>query len=158
MTEHFDTVVLGGGASGMVAAVLSAEHKKKTLLIEKSNRLGRKIAASGNGRCNMMNSGPLKYYGNPNFAENVIRNCGVEELIRFFRHFGLLVKEEKEGRIYPVTMQSVSVLNMLQNAMKINHVEVLLNTEISCIQKKKNLFVCSTKDGKEYKSKEPVSL
>ena len=153
MTEVFDTIVLGGGASGMASAISSSEQGSKTLLIEKSDRLGKKVLASGNGRCNLMNTGTPKYYGNTEFAKNVIRQCSIADLNFFFRHYGLLVKEEKEGRIYPVTMQSLSVLNTLRNALNINHVEVLFNTVITDIIKDNNLFICSTDNGKEFRSK-----
>ena len=68
--NNYDTIVLGGGASGMAAAISSAEHGRKTLLLEKSDRLGRKIAASGNGRCNMMNMGAPKYFRDSLFDAN----------------------------------------------------------------------------------------
>ena len=70
MDKSYQTIILGGGASGMTAAITAAELGKKTLLLEKSDRLGRKISASGNGRCNLMNTGKLRYYGDPSFAEN----------------------------------------------------------------------------------------
>ena len=76
MRQQYDTIVLGGGAAGMSAAISSAEHGRRTLLLEKSGRTGRKILASGNGRCNLMNTGKPKYYGETAFAEEVLRNCG----------------------------------------------------------------------------------
>ena len=150
MKFYYDTIVLGGGASGMIAAVSSAEHGRKTLLLEKSDRLGRKILASGNGRCNMMNTGIPKYYGDSTFANDVIKYCTYDDLVRFFNRYGLLVKEREEGRVYPVTMRSVSVLNALQNALKMNHVDVLYRINISEILKKEKLFRCRSDAGDEY--------
>ena len=147
MDKSYQTIILGGGASGMTAAITAAELGKKTLLLEKSDRLGRKISASGNGRCNLMNTGKLRYYGDPSFAEKVMANCNAEELIRFFRRYGLLVREEKEGRVYPVTMQSISVLNALNYALKINHADVMLRADIDEIAKWKGSFVCRTREG-----------
>ena len=150
MKFYYDTIVLGGGASGMIAAVSSAEHGRKTLLLEKSDRLGRKILASGNGRCNRMNTGIPKYYGDSAFANDVIKYCTYDDLVRFFNRYGLLVKEREEGRVYPVTMRSVSVLNALQNALKMNHVDVLYRINISEILKKEKLFRCRSDAGDEY--------
>ena len=148
--NNYDTIVLGGGASGMAAAISSAEHGRKTLLLEKSDRLGRKIAASGNGRCNMMNMGAPKYFGDSLFAEAVIKHCTYEDIKHFFYKYGLFVRESEEGRVYPVTMKSVSVLNTMQNALNINHVDVLYNIEIKEIKKDGNRFFCRTEDGKRF--------
>jgi len=156
LKETCDVIIVGGGASGMTAAITAAENGMKTFLLEKSERLGRKISASGNGRCNMMNSGPLIYYGDPGFAEHVIHQCGVNELTAFFRRYGLIVKEEKEGRIYPVTMQSVSVLNTLQNAMRINNVDVKFRTEITAIKKEESVFLCRTSEDNEITAKKLI--
>lgn len=142
MKLFYDTIVIGGGAAGMAAAISSAEHGKKTLLLEKSDRLGKKISASGNGRCNLMNTGTPKYYGDTVFANKVIYHCNYNDLILFFKRYCLLVKETEEGRVYPVTMRSVSVLNALQNALRINHVDVMYKTYITEIKKEKQFFCC----------------
>lgn len=156
MKENYQTIVIGGGASGMIAATTSAERGETVLLLEKADRLGRKISASGNGRCNMMNSGAPRYFGSPEFANEVIRNCSAEEITNFFRRYGLIVTEEKEGRVYPVTMQAVSVLNALQNAMKMNHVRILLHTGIIDIQKKADGFHCKTDEETEYQAQKLI--
>ena len=150
LSEYYDTIVIGGGASGMTAAVKAAEDGKRTLLIEKGDRLGRKVSASGNGRCNMMNSGSLKYYGDTDFAISVINNCGIDELTSFFRRYGLIIKELDNGRIYPVTLQSATVVNTFKNALKINHADVLLKTETDGIRNSGNRFICKTGGGCEY--------
>ncbi len=150
MRQTYDTIVLGGGASGMAAAVSAAEHGRKTLLLEKGNRIGKKILASGNGRCNIMNTGKPRYYGDADFAGKVVENCTAEDLGCFFRRYGLLVREEKEGRVYPVTMQAVSVLNALQYALKINRVDLFLNAGEAEIVHTGGEFLCRTADGTEY--------
>ena len=152
MKENYNTIVIGGGASGMIAAVTAAEHGESVLLLEKADRLGRKISASGNGRCNMMNTGVTRYFGATEFANEVIRNCSIDDMTAFFRRYGLIVTEEQEGRVYPVTMQSVSVLNALQHAMKMNHVDILLRTVVTRIRKEGSGFICKTEDEKKYKA------
>ena len=156
MKENYNTIVIGGGASGMTAAAIAAERGEDVMVLEKANRLGRKISASGNGRCNLMNTGLPKYFGSPDFAYEVLRNCSIEDLTCFFRRYGLIVTEEKEGRVYPVTMQSISVLNTLQNALKINHVDILLQTGICSIKKAGAGFICRTDDEKEYKGQKII--
>lgn len=156
MKENYNTIVIGGGASGMIAAVTAAEHGESVLLLEKADRLGRKISASGNGRCNMMNTGVTRYFGATEFANEVIRNCSIDDMTAFFRRYGLIVTEEQEGRVYPVTMQSVSVLNALQHAMKMNHVDILLRTVVTRIRKEGSGFICKTEDEKKYKAQRMI--
>ena len=156
MKDNYNTIVIGGGASGMIAAATAAEHGESVLLLEKADCLGKKITASGNGRCNMMNTGVPKYFGSPEFANEVNRNCSIEDLTVFFRRYGLIVTEEAEGRVYPVTMQSVSVLNALQNAMKLNHVDILLRNVVNRISKEESGFICTTEDEKKFKAQRMI--
>ena len=156
MKDNYNTLVIGGGASGMIAAATAAEHGESVLLLEKADCLGKKITASGNGRCNMMNTGVPKYFGAPEFAYEVIRNCGIEDLTVFFRRYGLIVTEETEGRVYPVTMQSISVLNALHNAMKLNHVDIHLRTMVNRISKEESGFICTTEDEKKFKAQRMI--
>lgn len=150
MLSKYETIVVGGGASGMAAAISSAEHGRKTLLLEKSGRTGRKILASGNGRCNILNDGKPRYYGESRFAEEVLKNCTIGDVERFFRRYGLMLRREKEHRIYPMTMQAASVYNALQYAMKINGVTVVTDQRIEGIDPQDGRFRCKTEQGDEY--------
>ena len=110
MNSIYDVIVIGGGAAGMIAATVAAERKKTVILLEKSERVGRKILASGNGRCNLMNYGEERYFGDSGFAHLVLQKCSSRNIAAFFNRYGLLLKEESEGRVYPVTNQAVSVV------------------------------------------------
>ena len=126
MKSPIDVIVIGGGAAGMIAAVTASEQGKHVFLLEKSDRPGRKILASGNGRCNLMNSGSLKYFGDVEFAERVLQNCTRQDIESFFFRYGLILREEDENRIYPATGQAASVVAVLKNAMKLRHVQAVL--------------------------------
>ena len=142
MYQHNDVIIIGGGAAGMAAAVTAAERHMKVLLLERGERPGRKILASGNGRCNLMNSGPPRYFGDPEFALTVLRHCPEESLKLFFRHYGLLLTEESDGRIYPYTHQSASVISILNIAMKTTGVQMITRTAaIKAEQRGKQFFV-----------------
>lgn len=136
----YDVIVIGGGASGMIAAVKAAERERKVLLLEKSQSLGRKILASGNGRCNLMNTGSLRYYGDPVFAERVIGRCGKKELNAFFNYYGLFLSEESEGRVYPATFQSATVVSALRKALKISGAEVRTGNGVISVRKRDEGF------------------
>ena len=73
MDRSTDIIVIGAGAAGMAAAVRAGERGRHVLLLEKADRPGRKIYASGNGRCNLMNSGKPRYFGDSAFAADVLR-------------------------------------------------------------------------------------
>ena len=151
-----DVIVTGGGAAGIVAAVRAAERGKSVLLLEKSDRFGRKILASGNGRCNLMNRGAPRYYGDPEFAARVLAQCTQEELTGFFRRYGLFLTEEEDGRVYPVTERSDTVLNVLKTAMEAAGVSTETNACVTGAAKENESFILSDADGKKYECRKLV--
>ena len=146
MNQRYDVIIAGCGASGMAAAVKAAENKRKVLILEKGDRAGRKILASGNGRCNLMNRSTPRYYGDPDFALQVLDRCPPEAITQFFRHYGLLTTEEDDGRVYPITYQSSSVLSVLKNALEVTGVNLVFNDAVVSAEKNDGLFhVCTEK-------------
>lgn len=152
LEQYSDVIVIGGGASGMVAAVKAAEKSRSVLLLEKAERTGRKILASGNGRCNLMNSGQLRYYGDCAFARDVFRHCNPSEICSFFRYYGLVMTEE-EGRIYPVTYQAATVHSVLRNALLVNGVNMKVNSHVVSAEKNCSSFLVTTAAGEQYSSR-----
>ena len=152
MDRENDVIIIGGGAAGLVAAVKAAERRRKVLLIEKSDRPGRKILASGNGRCNMMNSGSLRYFGDREFAYKVIEKCSQYDIASFFHQYGLYTAEESEGRIYPLTYQSASVVSVLRNALKLSGAHILINNAVTSAVNHHEGFTVTTASGKKYLS------
>ena len=110
------TAVIGGGAAGLCAAVTAREKGDSVVLFERADRVGKKILASGNGRCNIMNTGPLRYPGGGAFAAKVFEAVTREDLSAFFARHGLALREEAEGRVYPATGKASTVLNVLLGA------------------------------------------
>jgi len=140
MQDYYDFTVIGGGASGMAAAVTAASYGDRVLLIEKNNSLGRKISASGNGRCNLMNSGKNRYWGDSLFAEKILNSFPFESLIHFWNEIGILLTEENEGRMYPCTFQSSTVTDAYKTVLRISGVKIFLQTEVKSVEKKENTF------------------
>lgn len=152
MKPEYDVIVIGGGAAGMISSVKAAERKRRVLLLEQSSRTGRKILASGNGRCNLMNTGEFRYYGDTAFADRVFQYCTRKDLISFLNDYGLILTEETEGRVYPVTYQSASVHSVLNNAMEINGVHTVMNSRVQSAGCHDGYFRIQTSEGKEYSS------
>ena len=140
-------VVAGAGASGMAASICAASRGKSVLLLEKGERAGRKILASGNGRCNLMNYGPPRYYGDTGFAENVLKACPPAMITAFLNHYGLMLSQEEEGRVYPLSCQASTVLSVLKSAMEIHKVTVLTSSPVSEIVRHGREFSLSAENG-----------
>lgn len=129
--NQYDLAVIGGGASGLAAAAAAASLGDSVIILEGSNAVGKKILVSGNGRCNLMNAGKPRYYGNALFAGQVLQYCGKNEQTVFWQDLGLLLsKEDSDGRIYPCTYQSASVLDALKTYLRIKHVHISLNSPV----------------------------
>ena len=111
----YDVIVAGGGPSGMMAAITAAENGKKVLLLERMEKLGKKILATGNGRCNLTNRylDEHCYRGEqPGFPYRLLERFGAAELIRFFESLGMLMTEI-QGYYYPASLQASTVAEVL---------------------------------------------
>ncbi|NLX83638.1 MAG: aminoacetone oxidase family FAD-binding enzyme [Clostridiales bacterium] len=150
MTRHtaknnYNTIIIGGGASGLAAACVCAMSGLPFLLVEKENKLGRKLLATGNGRCNLMNVGPAVYFGETAFAHQVLSRCGVSEVSAFFKSLGLAFFEEEGGRVYPHTRQALTVLDcLLTRIAAFKGATVRTCLEVSDIQHHKDGFDITT--------------
>ena len=121
-------VVIGGGASGMMAALTAAEDKNnRVVLLERQLRVGRKLLATGNGRCNLTNLGATldNYHGeDPDFARPALRLLPPTETLALFHSFGLLTVTEPSGRVYPLSDSAASVLDVLRFQLQQRGVEL----------------------------------
>jgi len=149
----FDVIVIGGGAAGLIAAGRAGELGAKVLLLEKMDSCGKKILVSGKTRCNLTNAAGLKefltMYGvNGNFLHNAFHSFFRPELLNFFEHYGVVTKEERGGRIFPVSDDARDVLNALGNYLKNCNVRLELSTKVIAVEKMKDaLFAIRTSQG-----------
>jgi predicted Rossmann fold flavoprotein len=114
--EKYQVIVIGGGAAGLMAAITAARHKETVLIIEKNIVLGRKILVTGNGRCNLTNLNITldKYHGtNIHGLHNIFARFSVKETMSFFEELGVRLKTEERGRVFPVTNQASTVVDLL---------------------------------------------
>jgi predicted Rossmann fold flavoprotein len=109
-----DLIIIGGGASGLAAACVALKAGLRVTVLEARDRVGRKLLATGNGRCNLLNAGPPVYFGDPGFAKKVLRACPVEEVLAFFDSLGLITAQEEGGLVYPASNQASTVLEVLR--------------------------------------------
>lgn len=139
----------------MVAAIMAARDGADVTILEHMESLGKKILATGNGKCNYTNQeqGTDKYYGqNPAFVLPVFRQFGLEETILFFKELGIYPKV-KNGYYYPQSEQAASVLEVLLMELRRLKVKIVCGCGIRRIQRQENGFVCDTKSGAFYAKK-----
>ena len=129
-----DVLVIGGGAAGMAAAIAAGMYGDRVLVLERMDRVGKKLLATGNGRCNLMNTGSLTYPGGADLAQAVLTRCGAREQTDFWRHWGLPLRVEDGGRVYPASGQASSVLDTLRLAMAATGVQTVIGVSVTGIR------------------------
>lgn len=155
-----NVVVIGGGPAGMMSAISSAENGNNVILLEKKERLGRKLLITGKGRCNITSSLPINEFiqnipGNGQFLYSAFKNYTNNDIIDFLNKEGLDVKEERGNRIFPITDKSLDVLKCFTNKLKELNVKVEYNMQVTEIVPKNeygNLKVIAheLKDNEQY--------
>ncbi len=129
-------IVIGGGPAGMMAAITSAESGNKVILLEKTERLGKKLLITGKGRCNITSSLPIEDFiqntpGNGQFLHSCFKNYNNKDIIEFLKNQGIEVKEERGNRIFPITDKSIDVLECFKNRLKELNVEIKYNARVT---------------------------
>lgn len=124
-------LVIGGGAAGLASAIAAAECGDRVTVLERMDRVGKKILATGNGRCNLMNTGARLFPGGASFADAVLDRCGVNEQNLFWQHIGLRMRQEDGGRVYPISGMASTVLDALRFAADSLDVQVITGVHVT---------------------------
>lgn len=158
--NSFDIVIVGGGASGMVAAI-AAKIKNPNVniaIVESGKTLGKKLLSTGNGRCNLTNkniSNKNYHCEDKNFINEVINKYNYKEINEFFYNLGLITTCDKEGRVYPFSFSSKTVLNVFKNTLRRFNIKIFTQFKISNIKFNDNFFSLYCND-KKVKSKKII--
>ena len=126
---NFDGIIIGGGPAGMFAAITAAERGKKVLLLERNDRLGKKLLITGKGRCNVTNDCPAEDIlknvpRNGKFLFSAMNAFPPQRIMDFFNDRGCALKTERGNRVFPITDKSQSILDCLQKEMRAKGVTV----------------------------------
>ena len=132
-------VVVGGGPAGMMAAITASENGNEVYLLEKNNKLGKKLLITGKGRCNITSSLDMKEFisnvpGNGKFLYSVFDNYTNIDIINFLKKHGVNVKEERGNRIFPTSDKSIDVLKAFEDELKNKHVKIKFNSKVTNIE------------------------
>lgn len=148
-------IVIGGGAAGMMAAYASANQGNQVVLIEKNEKLGKKVYITGKGRCNLTNN-----CDNKEFIENVVSNSkfmfgainafSTQNVMDFFEQNGLQLKTERGNRVFPLSDKASDVTNCLQKLLIKQGVEICLNSQVDNILKNDEGFNVYLSNKKRY--------
>jgi predicted Rossmann fold flavoprotein len=133
-----DGIVIGGGPAGMLAAIIAAQHGQKVLLLERGNRLGKKLLITGKGRCNVTNDCDLREIlknvpRNGRFLYSALSAYSPEDVKNFFEDLGCPLKTERGNRVFPVTDRSSSILDALRQALSEAKVTVAYEKRVTDI-------------------------
>ena len=136
MDKRFKNIaVVGGGPSGMIAAIRASQLGRRVTLVEKNPCLGKKLLLTGKGRCNITNACDIdtfleRFSKNGQFLRDAFKVFFNQDLMDFFESRGLRLKTERQFRVFPVTDQSDSILEALRKELRKNKVKILYNSQI----------------------------
>ena len=149
--NHYDTIVIGGGPAGMMATISSSFYGQTTLLLEKNRKLGKKLAGTGGGRCNVTNNGSLDNLlagipGNGRFLYSVFSQFDNQDIVRFFTENGVKLKVEDHGRVFPASDRSQTIIQALTDKIAELGGQVRCQVEVTSVKKIDGQFVIKSKD------------
>ncbi|MBQ1452782.1 MAG: aminoacetone oxidase family FAD-binding enzyme [Ruminococcus sp.] len=149
MKQHYDAIIIGGGASGLMCAI-AAKRKNPRMsvaIIEKNDRVGKKLLSTGNGRCNLTNANvaPDKYVGNgaKKLVGAVLQKYNVQSLLDYFGTLGLLTSKDSEGRYYPLSRQASTVLDVLRFNCEALGIEMICGEAVTKVAAEKGFSVAT---------------
>lgn len=155
--EQFDVIIIGGGPAGLFAAIMCAEKKQRIAILEKNKSCGRKLLMAGAGKCNITQAGDIHHfltcYGpNAKFLKHALLSFQNEDLLKFFRKRGLEFMTTEKGKVFPKSLKSQDVLNVLLDECRRRKIEIHYETPVESLQKEEETFYLNTPHG-TYQSK-----
>ncbi|MBP5331806.1 MAG: NAD(P)/FAD-dependent oxidoreductase [Lachnospiraceae bacterium] len=149
-----ELIVIGGGAAGMMGALCAARRGVNVTLVEKNEKLGKKLYITGKGRCNLTNSCDTSDFfknvvTNPKFLYSSVYGFDQASVMAFFEELGLKLKVERGNRVFPVSDKSSDVIRALERGLKQNNVKIMLNTGVKKLNITDNRFCSVILDDKD---------
>lgn len=145
-----DMIVVGAGAAGLIASITAARTGQKVLLLEQNSKIGKKILVSGNGKCNIDNKyiAPNRFHGqNTQFIKTVLEGYDFSVIEKFFTSIGLVLMEGKEGKMFPMSLQASSVVELLEYETSRTGVQIVCDCAVTSINKEGDTFTLETSLG-----------
>ncbi len=143
-------IIVGGGASGLMAALSASDNGADVIILERNDKIGRKILATGNGRCNFTNINATidNYHGNnPKFPYSAFSQFDVYQTMYYFENIGISPYVEENGKVFPASLQSSSIIDVFLYEIESRGIELKLNTFVKKIDKIDGKFNIRTNNG-----------
>ena len=143
-------IIIGAGATGLCAAITVARAGRKVTLLEQNSKIGKKILVSGNGKCNIGNRyiDHKRFHSqDPKFIEEVLNGYDYKSVEGFFTSIGLELIEGKEGKMFPMSLQSSTVVELLEYEAKRVGVQIICDCAVASISKEDDIFIVETVQG-----------
>lgn len=156
--QTYDIIIIGGGSAGLMAGVAAGKQGAKTLLIDKGDKLGRKLGISGGGRCNVTNNKDIDELikhipGNGRFLYSPLNHFSNRDIVDFFEGLGIALKEEDNGRMFPITDKAKTVVDALVRQVREYGVDILVNAPVDrVLYEDDRVTGVRLKDGRAYNS------
>ena len=145
-------IIIGGGASGLMAALASQKEGSDVIILERNQKLGKKILATGNGRCNFTNVDATElHYNHPYFVKTVFEQMSPKKTLTFFEELGIIPKVEDEGKTYPLSEQASSIVDVLVYEIERLGIKVVYEAKVMMIEKHK-VFKVTLEQGSTYEA------
>lgn len=154
-----ELIIIGAGASGLMAAITANDLDMDVAILEGTDRVGKKILTTGNGRCNITNKyiEDTRYHSNNNgFYSSVLQAFGVDDTISFFEALGLPLVTLDEGKMYPMSLQASSVNDILRLALEERNIPIYLNAKVVEISLSTKGFKILSSNGEIYESEKLI--
>ena len=147
-----NVIVIGGGASGMIAAIAAKQNGNKVTILEKNEKLGKKLFITGKGRCNLTNASDVETHmnnlmSNKKFMYSAYNAFGPDEIVSLLEDAGIKTKIERGNRVFPISDKSSDVIKGLKTKLDELDVEIILNCEVKTVLKENDLFKLKTDRG-----------
>jgi len=144
-------IIIGGGASGILAAIIARRNHANVTILERNIKIGKKILATGNGRCNFTNATATQNdYNHPEFVSKAFQAFGPTKTMSFFEELGIAPKVEELGKAYPLSEQASSIVDVLVYELNRLKVNVVTEACVKEIKNSNNLFTVILDNGKTY--------
>ncbi|MDD5658899.1 MAG: NAD(P)/FAD-dependent oxidoreductase [Actinomycetota bacterium] len=156
--KTYDLAIIGSGPSGLMAALTAARKGISVVLFEKNEIIGRKILATGNGRCNLTNKNisVMRYHGAcRKFIRSILNKFDQFQTIKFFESLGVILKEEDRGRVFPRSNQASTIVNALKHAIKESGVNTVTGLKIKSVEKSTE-FIIKNENNQTFKAKKVI--
>jgi len=145
MQTNFDVIIIGGGASGMMASIFVARNVNSCLVLDHNEKLGKKLYITGKGKCNLTNNSSIETHlnniiTNSKFMYSALNAFSPQDVMQFFEDNGLKLRTERGNRVFPDSDKSSDVIKTLEKAMQNYGVKISLNQEIKAVVKENNIF------------------